>query len=144
MEMTSRERVMAAFEHEEPDRVPAWCGSSIEFWEKAKRATGLDGEGLRRRFGDDFRRVFPVYAGPQFTLSPGMPSRTPFGIEREGLGYGQPRVIHYPKLPSRKFTPIPGPSRCGWMSRTSAPKRKGTKGNTLFWAGIGHPSSTTL
>ena len=50
--MTSRERVMAAFEHEEPGRVPAWCGSSIEFWEKAKRATGLDDEGIRRRFGD--------------------------------------------------------------------------------------------
>jgi len=46
MEMTSRERVMAAFQHEEPDRVPAWCGSSIEFWEKAKQATGLDDEGL--------------------------------------------------------------------------------------------------
>ena len=43
---------MAAFEHEEPGRVPAWCGSSIEFWEKAKRATGLDDEGIRRRFGD--------------------------------------------------------------------------------------------
>jgi hypothetical protein len=81
---------MAAFEHREPDRLPAWCGSSAEFWEKAKRATGLDDEGLRLRFGDDFRRVLPVYAGPNFTLSPSATTRTPFGIEREGLGYGQP------------------------------------------------------
>jgi uroporphyrinogen-III decarboxylase len=90
MGMTSRERVMAAFKHQEPDRVPTWCGSSIEFWEKAKRATGLNDEGLRLRFGDDFRRVFPIYAGPEFILSPGATSRTPFGIERAGLGYGQP------------------------------------------------------
>ena len=33
--MTSRERVLTAFEHEEPDRVPAWCGASVEFWNKA-------------------------------------------------------------------------------------------------------------
>jgi uroporphyrinogen-III decarboxylase len=88
--MTSRERVMTAFAHEEPDRVPVWCGSSPEFWQKAKCATGLDDEGLRCRLGDDFRRVFPVYAGPQAALPAGATSRTPFGVEREGLGYGQP------------------------------------------------------
>jgi len=53
--MTSRERVLAAFDHVEPDRVPAWCGASAEFWTKAKRTLGLDDEGLRLRFGDDFR-----------------------------------------------------------------------------------------
>jgi len=42
--------VLIAFEHEEPDRVPMWCGASPEFWEKAKRKLGLDDEGLRRRF----------------------------------------------------------------------------------------------
>jgi len=88
--MTSRERVMAAFEHHQPDRVPAWCGSSPEFWEKAKRASGLDDEGLRVRMGDDFRRAYAHYAGPEFPLSPGATYRTIFGIEREGLGYGQP------------------------------------------------------
>ena len=88
--MTSRERVMTAFNHDEPDRVPTWCGSSTEFWEKAKRATGLDDEGLRLRFGDDFRRVFAVYAGPKVVLSYGATSITPFGVERKGLGYGQP------------------------------------------------------
>jgi uroporphyrinogen-III decarboxylase len=81
---------MAAFEHHPPDRVPAWCGSSPEFWEKAKQASGLDDEALRIRMGDDFRRVFAVYSGPEFPLSPGATSRTIFGIERTGLGYGQP------------------------------------------------------
>lgn len=87
---TSRERVLLAFDHKEPDRVPAWCGASTEFWEKAKRTLALDDEGLRRRFGDDFRRVSAVYVGPEFPLSPGATYRTVFGIERHGLGYGQP------------------------------------------------------
>jgi len=82
--------VLIAFEHEEPDRVPIWCGASPEFWEKAKRKLGLDDEGLRRRFHDDFRRVYARYVGPEFPLSPGSKSRTVFGIERRGIGYGQP------------------------------------------------------
>jgi hypothetical protein len=82
--------VLTAFEHEEPDRVPAWCGASVEFWNKAERELQLDDEGLRIRFGDDFRRVFADYRGPKFTLSEGATSRTVFGIQRHGLGYGQP------------------------------------------------------
>jgi uroporphyrinogen decarboxylase len=88
--MTSRERVLAAFAHTRPDRVPAWCGASPEFWGKAKSATGLDDEGLRRRIGDDFRRVYGRYRGPRATLSPGATWRSPFGVERAGIGYGQP------------------------------------------------------
>ena len=33
--MNSRQRVLTALAHQEPDRVPAWCGASEEFWEKA-------------------------------------------------------------------------------------------------------------
>jgi len=88
--MTSRERVLTAFAHEEPDRVPAWCGASVEFWGKAKRELGLDDEGLLVRFGDDFRRVFARYAGPEFPLSEGATYRTVFGVDRHGMGYGQP------------------------------------------------------
>ena len=82
--------MLTAFEHQEPDCVPAWCGASTEFWDNAKRELGLDDEGLRRRFGDDFRRVFAAYAGPDFPLSEGATYRTPFGVERHGIGYGQP------------------------------------------------------
>ena len=88
--MNSRERVLSAFAHAEPDRVPAWCGASEEFWAKAKRELRLDDEGLRQRFGDDFRRVFARYAGPEVTLSSEATSQTPFGIQRTGLGWGQP------------------------------------------------------
>jgi uroporphyrinogen decarboxylase len=88
--MTSRERVLQAFEHREPDIVPRWCGASEEFLEKAKRELGLDDEGLRRRFGDDFRRVYSGYEGPRHELEPGATWESPFGIQRRGLGYGQP------------------------------------------------------
>jgi uroporphyrinogen decarboxylase len=88
--MTSRERVLAAFDHRAPDRVPAWCGASPAFWDSAKAALGLDDEGLRVRLGDDFRRVGARYAGPDFGLSPGATWKSPFGIERTGIGYGQP------------------------------------------------------
>lgn len=88
--MTSRERVLTAFAHREPDRVPAWCGASPEFWAKAKQELQLEDEALRVRFGDDFRRVSARYAGPEFPLSPGAASRTVFGVERHGMGYGQP------------------------------------------------------
>jgi len=88
--MNSRQRVLAAFAHEEPDRVPAWCGASDEFWAKAKQELNLDDEGLRVRFGDDFRRVFARYAGPEIELPPGINWQTPFGVQREGIGYGQP------------------------------------------------------
>ena len=88
--MTSRERVLTAFEHNEPDRVPCWCGASVEFWEKTKWQLQLDDEGLRMRFRDDFRRVFAEYAGPDFPLSKAATHQTIFGVERCGLGYGQP------------------------------------------------------
>ena len=84
-EMTSRERVIAAFNFNEPDRVPCWCGASREFWEKAKKELSLDDEGLQQRFGSDFRSVFAKYVGPKLK-----DSFTVFGIERKGDGYGQP------------------------------------------------------
>jgi hypothetical protein len=88
--MTSKERVAFAFGHREGDRVPCWCGASPEWWEKAKRALKLDDEGLRRRLGDDFRRIVAPYRGPAAPLSPGATWRSPFGVERAGVGYGQP------------------------------------------------------
>ncbi len=87
--MNSKERVLTTFEHEEPDRVPIWCGSSPEFWSKAKRILGLDDEGLRRRIGDDFRRVYARYVGPDLNPRiPGAKFRTVFGVERSSLYYG--------------------------------------------------------
>lgn len=89
--MTSRERVLAAFAHEEPDRVPCWCGAMPEFWTKAKQYLKIsDDEALRVRFGDDFRRVYARYSRPEHAKSKDATGLTVFGVERAGIGYGQP------------------------------------------------------
>ena len=94
--MNGRERVLTAFAHEEPDRVPAWLGASPEFRELAREHLGLaDDESLSVHLGDDFRRVFARYAGPRERgpfddLLPDATYRTPFGVERHGYGYGMP------------------------------------------------------
>jgi len=111
--MNSRDRVLVAFAHEEPDRVPAWCGASPEFWEKAKGALGLDDEGLRVRLGDDFRRVFARDTALAVEPEPGVTYVTPFGVRRTGIGYGQP--IEHPladaTLDDVHAYPWPGPER---------------------------------
>jgi hypothetical protein len=80
--MNSKERVLTTFSHRMPDRVPRWCGSSPEFWEKSKKALNLDDEGLRLRFGDDFRRITAPYHDKNGV------EVAPFGIARGGVGYG--------------------------------------------------------
>ena len=89
--MNSRERVLTAFAHREPDRVPLWFGMSPTFVAKALNELGLkDEEALRRRLGDDFRRVFAAYDIPKTPLPQGVVSRTIFGVNRLGYEYGQP------------------------------------------------------
>ncbi len=95
-EKTSRERVLAAFDHIEPDRVPRWLGASPRFREKAVNQLGLpDDESLSRLVKDDFRRVYARYAGPDemapyHNLPPGITFRSLFGILRHGYEGGQP------------------------------------------------------
>ena len=97
MAMTPRERVLAAFSHEEPDHVPAWMGASPEFRELARHRLNLpDDEALSVYVGDDFRRVYARFGGPE-SADPthgltyaGATYRSPFGVERHGYGYGQP------------------------------------------------------
>jgi hypothetical protein len=89
--VTARELVMAAFEHRPTAQLPKWFGSSPEFIELACRTLDLpDEEALRRRLGDDFRRVGSRWSGPARTLSPGATWISPFGVERTGLFYGEP------------------------------------------------------
>jgi uroporphyrinogen decarboxylase len=99
--MSSRQRVATAFEHRQPDHVPCWMGASPEFKALARDYLGLpDDESLAEYIGDDFRRVYAGYAGPDerhptrnLTYSEAT-YRTPFGIERYGYGYGMP--LHSP------------------------------------------------
>jgi uroporphyrinogen decarboxylase len=94
--MTSRERVLTAFAHREPDRVPVWCGASPGFIAKALHHLELKKpEDLLIRFGDDFRRVAAPYSGPperspDTALPQDVSCRTPFNVEHRGYGCGIP------------------------------------------------------
>lgn len=93
--MTSRERVLAVFRKEIPDRIPVWCGASPEFMEKSRKYLGLQNEEeVYQRFRDDFRRVCSRYAGPEKfdpVKNAAIGSRlNVFGVERAGEGYGVP------------------------------------------------------
>lgn len=84
--MTSRERVLAVFDRQIPDRVPMWCGASPEFMAKSRAFLNVKtDEEVLVRFHDDFRRVFSRYAGPPLPEGVSL-----FGVERHGIGYGQP------------------------------------------------------
>jgi uroporphyrinogen decarboxylase len=109
--MTSRERVLAVFAGDIPDRIPAWLGASPEWKALAKERAGLKtDEELSRFIGDDFRRVHAKYAGPpEFSpdssfVHPHTTARTPFGVERVGYGYGQP--ITHPLAAARTVADI--------------------------------------
>lgn len=84
--MNSRERVAAMFDRKPVDRVPLWCGASPEFMLKACKFLDVpDNEAVLKRFGDDFRQVFSRYSGPELHGRLSI-----FGVERGGIGYGQP------------------------------------------------------
>lgn len=119
--MTSKQRVMTAFAHAEPDHVPAWLGASPAFRAKAVRELGLpDDESLSRLVGDDFRRVLaryngPDHAAPYINLPPGTTYRSPFGVLRHGYEGGMP--LNHPLQKAETVAAIeayPWPDP-GWM-----------------------------
>ena len=66
--MTSEKRVMSAYAHQEPDRVPLDYSANVEIDAALKRYFGLpaeDGEGLCARLNTDFRGCWPRYTGPE-------------------------------------------------------------------------------
>lgn len=127
--MNPRQRVLTAFAHEEPDRVPRWCGASPEFLAKARRQLDLpDNESVLLRFGDDFRRVFARYTGPEFPLRPGATSRTIFGVQRAGLGYGQPLGHPLANATIRQVHDYPWPDP-DWQDVSAI------RGEALAWKG---------
>jgi uroporphyrinogen decarboxylase len=133
-QMSSRERVLATFEHEEPDRVPAWLGASPEFRELIRSQLGLaDDEAVSVYLGDDFRRVYAKYAGPEecgptANLMPGSTYRTPFGVERYGYGYGMPRTMPLKNATLREVHDYPWPDPA-WMDPS------GIKAEVGQWGG---------
>jgi len=70
--MTPRERVLTAFAHREPDRVPLDYQANPEIDLAMKRHHRLDdddSEGLAEALGIDFRGCWPAYTGPPLHLA---------------------------------------------------------------------------
>ncbi len=69
--MNSKERVLAAFNHEIPDRTPMWYGAAPEVTQTLMRMLGAESEeALMQRLHIDFRRVRERYAGPELRSTP--------------------------------------------------------------------------
>ena len=71
--MTPRERVLTAFAHKEPDRVPVDYTANVEIDHALKDHFGLehrDGEGLLRALGVEFRGAWVGYTGPPLHEAP--------------------------------------------------------------------------
>jgi uroporphyrinogen decarboxylase len=103
--MTSRDRVLRAFAHEEPDRVPIDYFANPGIDARLKSYHGLapdDDEGLRAVLGVDFFEVIPPYAGP--VIHPGVPGRRvdPFwGIRTRWVGHESGGYWDYCDFPLR-------------------------------------------
>jgi uroporphyrinogen decarboxylase len=60
--MDSRERVLAAINHEEPDRVPCDLWAEPGVWDRLKRELGVESdEAVRARLAVDVRYISPRY-----------------------------------------------------------------------------------
>ncbi len=71
--MTSKERVLTAFSHQLPDRVPIDYSANPGIDGRLKRHYGLaadDNAGLCSALGVDFRGIMPAYTGPPLHQEP--------------------------------------------------------------------------
>jgi len=117
--MTSRERVLTALAHAEPDRVPINYMANPEIDERLKAHYGLakgDDEGLRRALGVDFRCLEAPYVGPK--LHADVPDRVidTWGIHRRWIEHTAGGYWDYCDWPLREATleeveawPMPNP-----------------------------------
>jgi uroporphyrinogen decarboxylase len=89
--MTSKERVLTAFAHRQPDRVPIDYVANPEIDQRLQDHFGLDRgdrEGLLRALGVDFRGVEAPYVGPRLHEDYGDRRVDNWGIRRRWVGHG--------------------------------------------------------
>lgn len=97
--MLPRERVLKAFNHKEPDRVPFMYRDVPEVRERLKKDLGVaTNDELFEKLDIDFRWVAPEYTGPELKLNNGHVMDI-WGVEwkytkfSDGAGYWN-EVIH--------------------------------------------------
>ena len=117
--MTSKERVLTAFAHQEPDRVPINYYANPGIDRRLKAHYGLaenDHEAMRERLGVDFRTVGAPYVGPK--LHEDVPGRSVdmWGIHRRWIEHESGGYWDYTDWPLQNATleeveswPMPSP-----------------------------------
>ncbi|MEM2904125.1 MAG: uroporphyrinogen decarboxylase family protein [Candidatus Bathyarchaeia archaeon] len=107
--MDSRERMLAAINHERPDRVPTDIWATAEVWTKLKERFGHDADILSLLHIDGMASVGPKYAGP--TLPPVGEGETIdyWGIRTRRMNYGTgayDEVSYYPLSEARSIADL--------------------------------------
>lgn len=118
-EMTPKQRVLTAFAHEQPDRVPIGYAANPGIDGRLKSHFGLtpgDGEGLRRALGVDFRGVGAPYVGPTLHAEPPGRKVDLWGIHRRWIEHETGGYWDYCDFPLKDATldevrawPVPSP-----------------------------------
>lgn len=116
----SKERFLATFERRRGPAVCRWLGASREFIAKACVELNLDEDQFRLRIGDDFRWI------DLDAIGQGGRRVDPFGIERQGSGYGQPTshpLRNDPTIKSLQEYPWPDPEQedTSWIREKADP-----------------------
>jgi len=88
MAMTSRERTLAAINHEKYDRVPTDIWATWEVWEKLKNHFGPNVDIGKELHIDGVAWVGPRYIGPPIPQLPEGESTDFWGIRRRNIDYG--------------------------------------------------------
>lgn len=89
--MTSKERVLTAFHHREPDRVPVDYLANVEIDHAIKDHFGLaheDSVGLVEKLGVDFRGCYVRYQGPRLHEAPAGMNVNEWGIHTRWVEHG--------------------------------------------------------
>lgn len=103
--MIPKERVLAAFNHNEPDRVPINYFANPGIEARLLKYFGLksnDREGLRQALGADFRGVMPKYKGPRLHAEiPGRNVDSQWGIRTRYIEHESGSYWDYCDFPLR-------------------------------------------
>ena len=131
--MTSKERVLLTFSHQEADRVPINYGANPGIDGRLKAHYGLaadDGEGLRRALGVDFRGAGAPYAGPKLHEDIGEVKVDNWGIHRRYIEHDSGGYWDYCDFPLKDATeeqvadwPMPSPDDYDYSGVAEACKR---------------------
>jgi len=145
--MTPKERVLATFARQQPDRVPLNYSANPGIDARLKQHFGLqptDGEGLLRALEIDFRGVGPSYHGPQRHASiPGL-TIDEWGIRRRWIEHATGGYWDYCDWPLANATleeveqwPLPSPDDFDYSTIAAQAQNHARFAVTLGNAGCG-------